>query len=90
MKRYKIAHRCIGDFGCDEHPEGDWVLWVDAVRYAEKEAEVYHALSNNQCNCAEKVREIRSKNSMQYGHLPSLADPNPQYWICTKHGYKKL
>ena len=29
MKRYKIAHRYPGDLGCNEDPNGEWVLWED-------------------------------------------------------------
>ena len=29
MKRYKIAHRYPGNLGCNEDPNGEWVLWED-------------------------------------------------------------
>ena len=97
MKRYSLCNKVVDDnivIDTDmvENPtSGEWVRYTDVpVRTICDVCKENYVDIADRCNCEENSREILREISLRYGTFSSLIDPTPQYWICPKHGYKKI
>jgi len=77
MKRYKIAHRYPGDLGCNEDPNGEWVLWDDVEELLSK---LGH--DNSLVGLYQRVKVIEDR--MPKGETIGVEVPEKKKWTGVK------